>query len=696
MQPFVSEMTKAAITRSGGDGQPDRTTATHAFLDGSNRGMGLQRGGNCGWMCVPSDAELERMQRAAAESIDNGSPIFLSENAVASSEQEVRRAFCDFDVLTIREKDVDWLLRAARIWQEAVRGCYPEAPAHMFDMLVLMRKTSEKWVKASGGHAARAGIRAGASQVLRFKTGLHCIMPRMYVTEEHLDVFRDIALPLLDTGLPREQGDDTWEKMLDPKYDALRTLGSHKASHCRACKNHRQDVAWCHDCHGRGMVIDTNAVYHLEFILDGEGRPKVDLMESMRDKTLAQLKLSSIRAPRAAEETPGFVCPTDVDDPEVRKRAREEGGSGAGKRKGKGKEELLPQTSHLFSQLEEQVRLIAPEYADVRLQRVQVIRNRLQNIMMYNMFPWDAVRLPCMNNGGKAHNRVGVYFTVHRKNGMLGQRCNCKCLKGRDHGRIEGFCKDVISYGRYHVKLSPSWCLQFFEYPPKQRAQLLEAAHRETAMYAEDGEARTVAHALNISALRIFGTPFLAFGHANLAAQAAAAHTYVHMRRGGTVMSMSARREEVERAQLRIQELRRAQIALLEQSMREQRRGRSSAGAGAGRSDAEILAEQRILSKEINRQRGIAGDPDFVASDASSTGEGSMGGSRSGGGRGRADSMSGLGGWSSGPTTWEDESGQRRGRLPQPPLNMVMPPRPDIVLTDAEKEAAQRAGVLVS
>lgn len=464
----VREMDAAA---PDGKRDNDRRQYTHAFMDGSNpnkRSVGYNRG----WMRLPDTHHGEFLDKMG-QSIDCSFTPCVSERATP-----VRRAFADFDEETATSKDVEWQLTVARLWQKALRQCWPDAPRHVFTVCVLLRKEVMKEVTISG------------RTTRKLKNGMHLVAPNLYVSEIQLNIIRDVALRLLhDTPMLLEKGDGTWDKILDPKFDTLRMMGNCKSVKCKVCRNRTRIRSACIGCSGQGVIIDTDAVYELDHILNAEGEIDVALQTKVAEFTTAQkLKLTCIRTVSIAAPLKGFECPAFIE-PRKRDMAMglgdEEGDvSDDGEEK---KKEVLEHSDPHFHLIEEHVQCLHPDYRHIRLREIKVVRSQRNKRIMYIATPWEANAYPCLNLVDcSPHNSEGIFFKIPRKTGQVFQCCNCKCPKGVRDGRVHGMCKNVQSPGQHNIVLPTSARLLMFDYPLNERRALLNLAEEETLTQNKD------------------------------------------------------------------------------------------------------------------------------------------------------------------------------------------------------------------
>lgn len=463
-----------------GSRDSDRAQHTHAFMDGSNPSK-VAAGYNRGWLRLPDthhDEFLEKM----GQSIDCNFTPCVSERATL-----VRRAFADFDEETATSKDVEWQLTVARLWQQALKTCWPDAAPHVFTVCVLLRKEVAKESTVNG------------RVVRKWKNGMHLVAPNLYVTESQLSSVRDVALRLLhDTDMLLEQGDGTWEKILDPKFDTLRMMGNCKAVKCTTCRNRVRMRKTCVECSGEGLFVDSNAVYELDHILGAAGDIDENLETLVARKTTAQkLKLTCIRTVTMAEPLAGFTCPTFVD---ARKREMAMRGVAAGDGDGDGKgaeeaeeaaggktKEVLEQSDPHFNLIQEFVQEVHPEYRHIRVREIKVVRTQSNKRVTYIVTPWEADGFPCLNLVEcKPHRSEGIYFEIPRKSGQVFQRCGCKCRKGVEDGRLLGQCSAVRSPGQQNVVLPVAARLEMFDYPLFERRALLNQAEEEALTQRTD------------------------------------------------------------------------------------------------------------------------------------------------------------------------------------------------------------------
>ena len=430
---------------------PDRKHYTHSFMDGGNP-RGTRR--NKGWITLPADRSTEFLERMA-EAIDKGATVCVSEVATA-----VRPAFADFDIKTRSAKQVAWKLRVAKAYLKAARECYPDAPAAALQMCVLLRKD------------VKVNVIVDGETVVREKGGMHFVLPHLLLTQPKLVMLRDTALRILVRDVPLEASDGTWDKILDPKFDTLRMMGNQKAVRCKACRKRsaRGGGGGCDDCGGRVVQIDEDGVYTLDYILNEDGSVNEAAMNDLADDTLGKLKLTSLRVVEGDEETPGFVCPEGIEPRNAEDVVKQDADR---------KRELMPDGDS-YQYLVEQVRRIHPEFADVDVREIRIIKDRSGGVQAFDIRPWGIH--PCLNTVACVpHNNVGVYFWIHRDDGDVVQKCECKCDKGVDEGRVAGRCQDVASHGQLHVRLPAVKRLEFFTYRRKQQLRELQMEAAENA-----------------------------------------------------------------------------------------------------------------------------------------------------------------------------------------------------------------------
>ena len=480
-----------------GNRDNDRSTYTHAFMDGSNpskRAVGYNRG----WMRLSDDRHNEFLDKMG-QSLDCNFTPCVSERATT-----IRRAFADFDEETATSKNLEWQLTVARIWQKALRQCWPDAPAHVFIVCVLLRKETVKEVNING------------RVVRKRKNGMHLIAPNLYVSEIQLSVVRDVALRLLhDTPMLLEKGDGTWDKILDPKYDTLRMMGNYKAVKCKVCRNRVRLRNKCVECGGQGLMVDPQAVYNLDQILNADGEVDERLETRVAQQSTAQkLKLTSIRTVTVKAPLMGFCCPEFIE-PRKKKLAMGLASEGDAaddngdeeKDDGK-KKEVLEMSDPHFALIQEHVRELHPEYRHIRVREIQVVRNQRGKRIKYNVAIWEANAFPCLNLVKcEPHNSEGIYFEIPRKSGQVFQRCGCKCLKGVRDGRVAGMCKDVRSKGQHNVVLSPTARLEMFDYSLNERRALLNLAEEEAMMHRQDPWMTEGEKVLTRMCMHAMGTP---------------------------------------------------------------------------------------------------------------------------------------------------------------------------------------------
>lgn len=602
---MVREMDAAA---PDGDRDDDRAHHTHAFMDGSNpskRAVGYNRG----WIRLP-DAQHDEFLDTMGHSLDCNFTPCVSERAT-----RVRRAFADFDEETATSKDTEWQLTVARLWQKALRQCWPHAPPHVFTVCVLLRKEVPKEVTTNG------------RTVHKIKNGMHLVAPNLHVTEAQLSVVRDVALRLLhDTDMLLEKGDGTWEKILDPKFDTLRMMGNFKAVKCKVCRNRVRMRKNCVECGGEGLLIDHNAVYDLDHVLGADGELDEAIETVVARQTTAQkLKLTCIRTVAATQPLAGFVCPAFVD-PRQREaamavdegQAQDAGDEEEVGKDGKKKEKLEQGDPH-FALIQEYVRELHPDYRHIRLREVIVVRSQRNKRIKYIARPWEANSFPCLNLVDCVpHNSEGIYFVIPRKSGQVFQRCNCKCPKGIADGRVLGQCSKVESRGQQNVVLPVDARLEMFDYPVHDRRALLEMAEVEALSQRADPWIAGGEELLMRMCMSAMGSPPIL--HSVEGEQERNALTAFLRRAGGRkAPNIRARQAAIERAKVTAQEIQARIVELAEKLVN------PSHGAG-GVMRRALQSSMRQEVGALRDMRGVQqGTHQFTETDTAGQGVGADG-----------------------------------------------------------------------
>lgn len=460
LQEFVERMTHNMLHPPGSTKQVTlpKNVYTHAFMDGSNSSH--SGGKNVGYIVVPPDPNVHRefyelyaqcLDAGVVVSISEAAHIRVLEGATAVAYNDVSRVFADFDLKTPRRKSREWKLHVARTWIQALRVCWPDASDLTFRTCVLLRKD--------------VTVKVEQKQVTttKWKSGMHFIVPNLYATTEQLQQLRSVALQKLREDLPMEDDEPRWSEVYDKECSkALRMIGSQKASRCKKCRGKSDAAQNCAACTGRGIVIDHDAVYYLDAILNADGSANEAANTKLSNNTLSQVLLTHISI-LAQEATPGFRVPADAAASVAEEVLAHEHGDT--KRPLKKSAETVSASSELFEYLQAMARQVHPRYHDMQLKEASAIKDKPTNdIVAYILTPHNASTLPCLNLLGlRAHERQGIYFQVHRKDGIFVQKCLCKCWdKGREHGRVAGPCPAQANRGPVVSKATPQRMLQLF------------------------------------------------------------------------------------------------------------------------------------------------------------------------------------------------------------------------------------------
>lgn len=358
------------------------------------------------------EGKMDRFQNLLAQAIRDDNVLCITENHTT-----VFPMYVDVDLkVPAPALDDDAVARMARVMNAQVQRFF-EDRHEPFKCVVCTKKE---------------GVAATATEDGRFKHGVHLHWPDLLVT---IDRALELRASMV-AGLEREDwsvdlctSEVAWDEVVDEGVysGGLRMVGAPKARKCPKCKAVRNTP--CDVCCGNnnGHVIDAQSKYGLRMVLLG-GVVDADARASLAANLVRLVKATSVRAPKTAEETPGYQ--RYVGAPVVSRKRK----AAAVEAKYRRRPEVTDPA--VMRILQKQVARHSPLYANARL-RV------FTDGVTYKVSLSGEGGTYCLNKEGD-HTSQNVWMEVckHRGEHASRMRCYCRCPVQRVSGLA---CKDFAS-----------------------------------------------------------------------------------------------------------------------------------------------------------------------------------------------------------------------------------------------------------
>jgi len=385
-------------------------------------------------------------------------------NYVIETRTPIFRLFIDLDIFEKVEFTVEQLLPWMKQMQKVVQECFPE-----------IRGTNKEHNETYDSYSVLICTAPPKENVekngdLWCKTGVHLVWPCILVDAEQAKSLRQALVQWFEATFGKRGKHNIWEDVFDGAVynsNGLRMIGSGKLENCPTCKGKPSKTMTCDTgtCDGSGKY-DTNRVYRVEHVVDGDGNLEESLLARIKFTTKSEVCTTSIRVATkkaAFWKTPKWYRADFFYD--EKESHKERFNPSAASRKHK-KDILSRMPENIaaakllgigarFPKLradDEKVMAIQKWIKNGNLSEGYVIPGIYRNTRVsdvtkkmgdkgnyYYLARTDSQF--CMNKAGE-HNSNSIYFLINERG--LYQKCFCQCEtnEGRTSGKK---CKDYHS-----------------------------------------------------------------------------------------------------------------------------------------------------------------------------------------------------------------------------------------------------------